>query len=232
MDARSQALTALSQFLVSDCSLQETLDRVAVVTTDAMAGADMAGITLLGDEGAPTTAVFTDEESPEIDEAQYRSGRGPCLDAWRRKQVVSLPVIGQSTDAYPEFTAACVEHGVRSTLSLPLVAGERGLGALNLYARIEHGFTSEDERIGLELAATASVVLANASDYWEAFTLGEQLNEAIRSRAVIEQAKGMLMARSPDISAEGAFDLLRKASQRENRKLRDVAQRIVDRSGQ
>jgi AmiR/NasT family two-component response regulator len=72
-------------------------------------------------------------------------------------------------------------------------------------------------------------VLVNASAYWQASHLSEQLAEAMRSRAVIEQAKGILMARSPQLSADEAFDVLRRASQRENVKLRDIAQRIVDR---
>ena len=80
------------------------------------------------------------------------------------------------------------------------------------------------------LASAAAIVLANASAYWEANQLSEQLNQAMRSRAVIEQAKGILMARSPDLGPDEAFEVLRKASQRENVKLRDIAQRIVDRT--
>jgi AmiR/NasT family two-component response regulator len=72
-------------------------------------------------------------------------------------------------------------------------------------------------------------VLANAAAYWSAFELSENLSEAMKSRAVIEQAKGILMAGSPKLDADGAFDLLRRASQRENVKLREIAQRIVDR---
>jgi AmiR/NasT family two-component response regulator len=73
----------------------------------------------------------------------------------------------------------------------------------------------------------ASVVLANATAYWGAQELGEQLTAAMQSRAIIEQAKGILMGQSPDLDADGAFAVLRRASQRENVKLRDIAQRIV-----
>jgi AmiR/NasT family two-component response regulator len=97
--------------------------------------------------------------------------------------------------------------------------------------RLAHQAGRQDRRhaLGQELATTASVVLANVAAYWEAFELGQQLGEAMQSRAIIEQAKGILMARSPDLDADGAFDLLRKASQRENVKLREVAERIVRR---
>lgn len=209
----------------------ETLLEVSRITTDAVPAAEMAGITMLGDHGKPTTAVFTDPEAPEIDAAQYESGAGPCLDAWRQRRVVRVDDLASVSSQYPEFAKAARSHRVESVLSLPLVAGTNGLGALNLYARTPAGFTDDDETLGLELASAAAVVLANASAYWEASQLGEQLSQAMRSRAVIEQAKGILMARSPDLSPDDAFDVLRKASQRENVKLREIAQRIVDRKG-
>jgi GAF domain-containing protein len=231
MDARARALATLSQFLVAGSSLGDALHEVTAITQAAVPTAEMAGITMLSESGKPATTVFTDALAPEIDKSQYDSNRGPCLDAWRTKQVVRIDRIGDARGTYPEFATACKEHGVLSTLSLPLVAADRGLGALNLYARTVCGFTRDDESLGTELAATAAVVLANASAYWEAFTLSEQLTEAMESRAVIEQAKGMLMARASTLTADEAFGLLVRASQRENRKLRDIAQRIVERKG-
>ncbi len=229
-DARAQALRALSSFLVAKTSLGDTLLRVSEITTEAMPAAAMAGITMLAEDGKPRTSVFTDPDAPEIDIAQYESGRGPCLDSWRETRVVRLDTMAeQATTRYPEFARAAQAHGIESSLSLPLVAADQGLGALNLYARVPHGFADADEAIGVDLAAAASIVLANASAYWEAAQLSEQLSEAMRSRAVIEQAKGILMARSPELTAEDAFGLLRQASQRENVKLREIAQRIVDR---
>jgi GAF domain-containing protein len=207
----------------------DTLLRVSEITTNAMPASEMAGISLLNGEGKPTTAVFTDDEAPEIDSAQYDSGRGPCLDAWRTQDVVRIDDMAMAGRDYPEFSAAAGQHGIQSTLSLPLVAGQRGVGALNLYARTKQGFSEDDEALGTDLAAAAAIVLANASAYWEASQLSEQLTEAMTSRAVIEQAKGMLMAQSPDLTADHAFDLLRQASQRENIKLREVARRIVER---
>jgi transcriptional regulator with GAF, ATPase, and Fis domain len=228
-DASSQALNALTGFLVAKSSMGDTLLRVAEITTAAMQGADMAGITRMGEDGKPRTGVFTDPDSPDIDQAQYESGRGPCLDSWRQSRVVRLDDMTDSMDDYPEFAKAAEAHGIHSTISLPLVAGDQAIGALNLYSRATDGFSTQDEELGQELASAAAIVLANASAYWEASQMSEQLAEAMRSRAVIEQAKGMLMARSPSLTPDDAFDLLRKASQRENVKLRDIAQRIVER---
>jgi GAF domain-containing protein len=228
-DPRADALKALSQFMIADKSIGDTLLEVTRITSDAMPNSEMAGISLLGQDGKPTTAVFTDDEAPAIDKGQYETGRGPCLDAWREKRVVRMDDLSEMGERYPEFMEAAKVHGVQSTLSLPLIVGDDGIGALNLYARTANGFSEDDEEVGVELAAAAAIVLANASAYWQAAQLSEQLAEAMKSRAVIEQAKGMLMAQSPQLTPDAAFDLLRRASQRENLKLREIAQRIVDR---
>jgi GAF domain-containing protein len=172
--------------------------------------------------------VYTDADSPAIDEAQYRDGKGPCLDSWRDNTVLKVPRVEDWADEYPGFATGCLERGIHSTLSLPMVAGDVAVGAMNLYSRVHDGFSDDDEAVGLDLAAAGSALLANVSAYWTAFELSQHLNEALKSRAVIEQAKGMLMARTPGLSAQGAFDLLRRASQRENVKLRDLAARIVE----
>jgi GAF domain-containing protein len=228
-DPRSHALAALTRFQVTEVSVGDTLERIAAIAVDAIPAAEFVGMTMLGDDGQPTTAIYTDETSPEVDAAQYRDGRGPCLDAWRERRTVRVDRLAECTAEYPSFTTAALEHGVRSTLSLPLVSGETGLGAMNVYARVEHAFSADDEELGSDLAAAAAVVLANVTAYWTAFELSQQLSEAMQTRAVIEQAKGMLMARSPDLTADDAFEVLRKASQRENVKLRLIAQRLVER---
>ena len=229
-DPRSRALRALAQFLITEVSLGDTLQRVAEITSEAMPSARMAGISMLGEDGTPTTGVFTDFDSPQIDQSQYDSKRGPCLDAWRMKRVLHVEDVDKVADHYPEFSAACRAHGVLSTLSLPLVASEVGIGAINLYAPERHTFSDDDIDVGTDLAAAASAVLANASAYWSAYEHSLNLAEAMKSRATIEQAKGMLMARSAHLTADAAFDVLRKASSRENRKVRDIAQQIVDRT--
>lgn len=229
MDPRAKALSALVRFQVAEASVGDTLHRIAEITREAIPAAAVVGMTMLDDNEQPTTAVYTDEDSPEIDAAQYREGKGPCLDAWRQKRVVRIDHVEQNAAEYPGFAAACLEHGVVSTLSLPMVNGDVSLGAMNLYARVADGFDDDDETVGFDLAGAAASVLANVSAYWTAFELSTQLGEALTTRAIIEQAKGMLMARSPGLTADAAFDVLRKASQRENVKLREIARRIVER---
>ncbi|CAN5663079.1 GAF and ANTAR domain-containing protein [soil metagenome] len=226
-DPRTLALRALSHFIVSDSPLEETLLRVSEITTAALPAAAFSGMTLIDERGKPVTAVFTDEESPEIDAAQYRTGEGPCLDAWRHNAVVRVDDTEDDDAPYPEFRRTALAHGIHATLSLPLHAKGEALGALNLYAHEANSFTAEDEVLGAELVEAGAVVLSNSRAYWGAHELSQQLSDALGSRAVIEQAKGILMARDPTIDADAAFELLRSASQRENIKLRDVAERVV-----
>jgi GAF domain-containing protein len=227
-EALRDSIAALSGFFVGEGTLAETLQRVADLTAKAVPPAAMTGITMLVD-GKPATAVFTDETAPEIDQAQYETGSGPCLDAFRDGCVYRIDRT-EDEDRWPEFAKSAFDHGIRSTLSLPMVAWERGIGALNCYSRDEAAFTEADEVAGTAFARQASIALANAQAYWDAHDLSENLAEAMRSRAVIEQAKGVLVERS-GVDADGAFDVLKRASQRSNRKLRDIAAEIVARAG-
>jgi GAF domain-containing protein len=227
-DPLGSALGALSSFLVSELSLGDTLTKVTEIAVDACPPACFGGISLLDASGKPTTGVFTSVESPEIDSAQYESGRGPCLDAWRKARTVRIDDLATTT-GYPEFAQAAKAHGIASTLSQPLMGGDEAVGALNLYAREAGSFTEREEEIVAALAVPAAALVGNSQAYWGAFELGQQLSNALETRPVIEQAKGILMATTPGLDADGAFDMLRHASQRENRKIRDMAQEIVDR---
>jgi GAF domain-containing protein len=226
-DHLAEGISELSRLLVNEEALDDTLQRVADLACRHIGGADVAGVTLLRD-GKPTTAVFTDPTSPEVDSAQYETGVGPCLDAFRHQQVF----VNESTtedQQWPAFSKACVEHGIMSTLSLPLGVRGSGIGALNLYSKEPSAFSEEQCEVGMMFATQASVALANAQLYDSAYRLTQQLQEALTSRAVIDQAKGMLM-KEHGVGADEAFLMLRAQSQRENRKLRELAQETVDRS--
>jgi GAF domain-containing protein len=219
-----EALDALSRYVVGDQALGDTLLRVSQVAQEVLPQAAFAGLTLIR-EGEPATPVFTDPEAPEIDRSQYETGEGPCLEAYRQAEQFRIDDT-RSDDRWPAFAAACVEHGVLSTLSMPLLRNGSAVGALNFYARSAGAFSDAAASDADYFAQTAAAVLANAQDYWGAQEMSENLDTAIRSRAVIEQAKGVLMARSGATSEE-AFEVLRRASQRENRKLREIAVEIV-----
>jgi len=220
------SLAALSQFFVGDRTLGDTLQRVVDLSEVALPSADMVGITMLVD-GKAATAVFSDPAAPEIDVAQYRGSGGPCLKAYQTSEIVGIPML-EDDERWPDFVAAASAHGIRSTLSIPLRVGDDSVGALNFYSKVDDGFGDAAVATAQAFATQAAIVLANAQAYWDARNLSEGLREAMRSRATIEQAKGVVMAQS-NVDADTAFELLKQASQRENRKLRDIAEDIVRR---
>jgi GAF domain-containing protein len=220
----TDSLSALSRFFVGDGTVEETLTRVADLTIEAVPPAELAGITMLV-EGRQRTAIFTDETAPEVDQAQYDSGDGPCVAAFREERVTRIDSTLED-GPWPEFRRAAAQHGIRSTLSLPLLVDKTAVGALNLYSPQERAFGDRDEETAVLFASQAAIVLANAQAYWDARELSSGLSEAMKHRAVIEQAKGMLMA-AQGCDEDAAFQLLISASQRENVKLREVALRIV-----
>ena len=227
-EAFESGVDALAGFLVRGATVESTLQRIVEVSADALPAARHAGISMLVDDHV-TTSVFSDPEVPEIDQAQYEAQRGPCLQSFRDGEVHVIDEMDADIQ-WPEFSARASRHGIRSSLSVPLIAGGDSLGALNFYSDREHAFGAEEQRIGALFAAQAAVVLANVQAYSDAQRLTEQLQEAIESRAVIEQAKGILMG-AADVDADTAFEMLRAASQRENRKLREIAAEIADRRG-
>ena len=223
-----ESLNVLAGILVAEQSLEATLLQVLELACDAIDGADQGVVTLWEREG-PITATATNDDAKRVDAVQYEVGSGgPCLDAFRH-QVVNRIASTATDERWPEFAAAAAEAGVLSTLSLPLVVSGEGLGVLNLYCGHVEGFSAADDTIGAAFASFASVALANAQVYWRVQTLAAQLQEAMSTRGVIDQAKGILMA-AQGCSADEAFDLLVRASQRSHTKLRDVATGLADRA--
>ncbi|MCB5282828.1 hypothetical protein BJQ89_02590 [Arthrobacter sp. ES1] len=153
-----------------------------------------------------------------VDALQSETGQGPCLDASYDKRVVSVPDL--STDQrWPDFSAAAFKLGARSMLSFQLFVNGNHLGALNLFGREAGAFDAESERIGAMVAAHAAVALAGSQQV-------SQLTQALDTRDLIGQAKGILMERYK-ITAQQAFLLLSRASSELNIKLRDVAENLT-----
>jgi GAF domain-containing protein len=193
----------------------------------ALEGGDMGGVTLLQPEG-PTTAAASDDVAFRVDAIQYEVGSGPCLDAYRRQSIFRIDSTLEDA-RWPEFCRRAAAAGVMSILSLPLVVSGDGLGALNVYCRRPNGFSQSDETTGTAIASYAAVALANAREFWRIQALAGQLQEALSTRGVIEQAKGILISEQ-GCTDEEAFELLVRASQRSHTKLHDVAAELVERA--
>lgn len=213
----------LARLLFSNQNRDATLQAIAEMAQQNLPGCIAASVTV-SDDRKMHTAVSSADLALYVDERQYEARRGPCLDAIRDRGAVKVDDYAVD-ERWPEVTGRAHEAGVHSSLSLPLMAGDNGIGALNLYGGVVRAFDGYEERAGA-FADTAAVTVANALAFHRAAELSTQLAEGLESRDVIGQAKGMLMARE-QIDADRAFDRLKEMSQHQNRKLRDVAADLV-----
>lgn len=222
------AIAAVAQLLVDDGTLTDILERVVRLACEA-GPAETASVTLQV-QGKARLVACTDDLARQLDELQVRLGEGPHLDTLTEGEAFEIP--DTSADGrWPAFVAGAAAAGVRSALSLPIGARGRTVGSLNLYATRAGAFDEETRARLAVFARQAAVVLVNAQVYWDARTLSENLQQAMDSRATIDHAIGILMAGGSP-SPEEAFQILVRASQRENRKLRDIATDIVARAAQ
>lgn len=223
-DELVDGLAELSAMAEGDV-LGEQLQRLVELGAATMNGVNVAGITLLRD-GAAETVAITDEKVLDVDRRQYEAGDGPCLDAVRHRQVIRAHNDGLDSP-WPGFAADCRALGVLSFLAAPILIGDESAGSLNLYGLEAHAFDELDERPVALFAGQAATIIAGDRARRRQRDLVEQLHAAMASRAVIEQAKGVIISQQ-GIDADAAFGALRQLSQRRNEKLAIVAQRVVD----
>jgi ANTAR domain/GAF domain len=220
----------LAENLLAAGTVHGVLDRVVHAARAAVPGADLASVTLATETGY-TTPAHTDDLALKLDEVQYRLAEGPCVEATRTPGL-GLTFSGDLAQGleFPAFGPAAAALGVQSVLAVGLFPeGEKSrFGALNVYAYQAGGLDEVDRDLAVILAAYASTALAGTVATTSAELEAEQLRQALQSRDVIGQAKGILMERR-GISADEAFDVLRRASQSLNIKLTTVAQTLVDR---
>jgi GAF domain-containing protein len=224
LDAQA-AFDELARVVLSEHTMDGLLQRVAELAKGVVPGAREVSITLVGKDKA-TTVVATGDLAIALDERQYDDASGPCLDAAQAGTVASIPDMRVET-RWPGFTEAAVRAGALSSLSTPIPLQQYANAALNMYGAESGAFDEVSIHLAQSFASYAGVALANMHLYESTRTLAEQLQVAMESRAVIEQAKGVLMGQRR-CTAEEAFDILVKLSQQSNRKLREVAQALVD----
>ena len=223
----TESLGALHQELAGvvlvDRGLDEVLTEIVHIARRAIAGSDATSITLIRNERGFTTA-YDGQLSMDADQVQYDKGYGPCLDAGRSGEMFLVTDM-RAEERWPDFARDVVELGVLSSLSIPLPFQGASIGALNNYARRPDAFGEPDVALAEEVAASVAVAVVNAEASARATDDAENMRRAMVSRAVIEQAKGILMERYK-ITPDQAFTLLTHASQRSNVKLRDIAEEL------
>lgn len=224
------SLDDLAGLVTGGRSLDDALASIAAYAVHAIPGADGAGVTLLRVERPGHRVEALAASHPfvaQIDEIQYVTlGEGPCITAALEGRTVRSGSLG-GEQMWPRFGPRVGRLGVHSALSLPLLLPGQVVGAINVYAHGKDVFDDHAADLGEQFAQPAAVAVVNAQVLARAQQLTLQLQTALSSRPVIDQAIGLLRGRTGG-SAEEAFTRLRELSQGEHTKLAVVAQRLVD----
>jgi GAF domain-containing protein len=218
------AFAELGRMKLGESDLQAVLGRVAGLARQTLPGVVGASVTLVESDRA-FTAAFAGQLALDLDETQYQEGFGPCLEVAQSSGTVMVPDMAAET-RWPAFARQALAGGVRSSLSVALPLQEAVLGALNIYATEPAIFDRDVIELARTFAGYAAVAIANARLYQATATLAEDMRRAMETRAVIEQAKGILVAQQ-HCTPERAFELLTRLSQATHRKLRDCAADLV-----
>ncbi|MCT7658308.1 GAF and ANTAR domain-containing protein [Mycobacterium deserti] len=219
--------------LVADArGLIAVLGEVAEFARRAIPGVEGAGVTLvdsLEDSSSVETWAVTAEFVERIDKAQYVDvHEGPCVTCMQSRRPTVSGSLG-SDSRWPHFGGRVARMGVHSALALPLIVGDQVIGAVNAYAHHRDAFGEHAVELGGQFAGPAAASVYNAQLLARAQERTTQLQRALGSRAMIDQAIGIIRSRS-GASAEEAFDRLTRLSQSENIKLAVVAERLVNES--
>lgn len=222
----AEALERLGRLSLRELSMDSLLQTVADLAKTVMPGRPEASVLLLVRD-RPTTVVSTGQLATDLDETQYDRGHGPCLHAARTGELTEITDTRTET-RWRDYVGHAAERGNLSSLSIPLVIDEdeQVTGALNVYARTPNAFDEDSRSAGTRFGPYAAVAVGNMYAYQNARDMADNLQIALESRAVIDQAKGVLMKRFK-ITADQAFQLLAQASMSADRKLRDVADHLV-----
>lgn len=214
----------LGGVLLSAETVETAVQLVTEVAVRTIPGSTGAGVTLIDDRGKRSTAA-SNRLVEQADRLQYEFDSGPCLTAWREQTLVRVDDVAAES-RWPQWTAAVGSLGVASVLSAPLVAGGEPLGAIKVYADRPNSYDASSEELLRLFARQAAILLANTQAVAGARQLTARLTEALRSRTLVAQACGVVMARGAADPQE-AFGLLVAAAERSNLPVHEVARRLL-----
>jgi GAF domain-containing protein len=212
-------MAELSRSIAVPRRTEDVLNEVTSTIVELIPGVDTAGVLLIKPGGNFESVAGTSDLPHELDELQERFGEGPCMQAALKETVVRTEDF-RCEPRWPKYSAAVVEAGVLSGMSFKLYTADRTAGALNCFGLEPHAWDSDEETIGMVLAAHAAAALAASRE-------GENLQSALLTRDRIGQAKGIIMERY-GVDDVRAFDMLRSLSQEANVRLIEIAQRVID----
>jgi transcriptional regulator with GAF, ATPase, and Fis domain len=221
----AEAFVEMADTLVDDFDLMEFLHRL----TDrcvSLLDVSAAGLLLTDQRGALRMVAASTEETRLLELFQLQTDQGPCVDCFRTGRPVAVADLA-ATDRWPRFVAAARETGFASVHALPMRLRTEVIGALNLFGTQPGGLDENTVRLGQAFADVATIGLLQARAIGRRDTLAEQLQTALNSRILIEQAKGVIAERRR-LDMDQSFTILRGTARASNRRLSELARAVID----
>jgi GAF domain-containing protein len=222
-----KAMRELGELRFGEIPVEDAMHQI-VRTTHAIFDVDGAGLMLVDDEQRLRTVAVSDPRFEHLEDLQITHGEGPCITAYDEKKLVCVEDL-QSNDQWPDFSPAALERGVRAVLASPIPYNQQAIGVVGVVSQDRHPWSPEGELALLAFTDLAALLIASMLRAEEQSELAQQLQGALDSRAIIEQAKGILIAQER-VTARDAYERLRAQGRSERRKLALVAKDIVSRA--
>jgi transcriptional regulator with GAF, ATPase, and Fis domain len=223
----AEAFVEVADTLVDDFDLVEFLQMLTVRTSD-LSGVSAAGLLLADQRGRLQVMAASDERSHTLELFQVQADEGPCQDCFHTGLAVVDADLAAAVDRWPTFAPRAVAAGYRAVHAFPLRLRREVIGALNLFSAEVGRIAKDDTRVVQALADVATIGLLQERAIQRGSVLAEQLQAALQSRIVIEQAKGAL-AQIHSVPMDHAFEMLRDYTRRNNLRLGDVARDVTGR---
>lgn len=223
----SAAFVKIADTLVADydvVDLLHTLVEESVALLDAAA----AGLLLVDPAGDLQVMASTSEKSELVEVLQLEAGVGPCVDCFRTGAVVAIDDIASNGSKWPQFQSAALSQGFMSVHAVPMRLRGQTIGALNLFGQEVGPLSAEDAAIAQAFADVATISLLQERALRESTIVNDQLQRALNSRIVIEQAKGVI-AHTANVTIDQAFALLRSYARANNQPLYETSKRVTER---
>jgi transcriptional regulator with GAF, ATPase, and Fis domain len=224
----AEVFVELADTLVDDFDLMDFLH----LLTDrcvSLLHVSAAGLLLTDQRGALQLVAASSEQTRLLELFQLQADEGPCMDCFRTGRPVAVADLDLAADRWPRFVAEARQRGFGAVHALPMRLRTDVIGALNLFGAEAGALDEDTAQLGQALADVATIGLLQERTIRHRATLAEQLQTALNSRVIIEQAKGVITERH-HVDIDRSFELLRKAARTNNRRLSDLARALVERS--
>jgi GAF domain-containing protein len=223
----ARAFVRLADTLVSDFDIVEFMHSLSADSVEIL-GAAAAGVMLTDGRGSLRLIASSEERMRLLELFELQGAQGPCLDAFSSGRSLQASA-ADSRIRWPVFAAHAAEVGFQRMCAVPLRVRADIIGALNVFRGSDEPFSEDEMEIAQAMGEVAAIALIQERALRERSLLTGQLQAALNSRVVIEQAKGML-SEYLNVTVSDAFELLRTYAREHNRKLSDVAGGVVDRT--